>query len=240
MRYHWEGFILLCFDGGLTLKTLKLAFICFCIQSKITNILFPSKAGEIVRNYDNPPIKDTFVPPRGGYAVIQFVADNPGWWFFHCHIESHVIVSHFTVKKKKKKKKNGVLTPHVRDKHLYGTLTSGLCWSPWLIPHNLLVNAQNAGSADKRTRPWSTDGGQCSIARSNMAVRITLRASQGLRAVIYMQQGCTCIQRLFDTLANHRTHNTRPRCHLDWRMGIGCAMVVERSDGPMRNQYFPT
>ena len=43
-----------------------------------------------------------------------------------------------------------------------------------------------------------------------------------------MQQGCTCMERLFDTLANHRTHNTRPHCHLDWRMGIGCAMVAER------------
>ena len=40
----------------------------------------------------------------------------------------------------------------------------------------------------------------------------------------YMQQGC-CKQRLFDTLANHRTHNMRPHCHFDWRMGIGCATV---------------
>ena len=122
------------------------------------------------------------------------------------------------------------LKPHVRDKHLYGTLTSSLCWSPWLIPHNVLLNAQNAGSADKRTRPWSTHVVQCSIARSNMAAGITLRASQDLR-------GC-CIQRLFDTLANHRTHNTHPHCHLDWRMGIGCAMVAERWDGPMRNHIF--
>ena len=58
-----------------------------------------------------------------------------------------------------------------------------------------------------------------------------------IRAVIYMQQGC-CIQRLFDTLANHRTLNTRPHCHLDWRMGIGCAMAAERWDGPMRNHIF--
>ena len=71
-----------------------------------------------------------------------------------------------------------------------------------------------------------------------MAVRITLHTREpGLRAVIYMQQGY-CVQRLFDTLANHRTHNTRPHCHLDWRMGIGCAMVAERWDGPMRNHIF--
>ena len=50
-------------------------------------------AGEIVRNLENyPPIKDTVITPAAGYTVIQFVADNPGWWFFHCHIEYHAEV----------------------------------------------------------------------------------------------------------------------------------------------------
>ena len=34
------------------------------------------------------PRKDTLVVPYGGYAVIRFVVDNPGWWLFHCHIQS--------------------------------------------------------------------------------------------------------------------------------------------------------
>ena len=25
--------------------------------------------------------------PFGGYAVIRFIVDNPGWWLFHCHIQ---------------------------------------------------------------------------------------------------------------------------------------------------------
>ena len=33
--------------------------------------------------------KDTVIVPYGGYTVIRFVVDNPGWWFFHCHIEIH-------------------------------------------------------------------------------------------------------------------------------------------------------
>ena len=33
--------------------------------------------------------KDTVVVPAGGYVVIDFIADNPGYWFLHCHIESH-------------------------------------------------------------------------------------------------------------------------------------------------------
>ena len=33
--------------------------------------------------------KDTVIVPAGGYVVIQFLSDNPGFWFLHCHIEPH-------------------------------------------------------------------------------------------------------------------------------------------------------
>ena len=33
--------------------------------------------------------KDTVIIPAGGYAVINFISDNPGHWFLHCHIEVH-------------------------------------------------------------------------------------------------------------------------------------------------------
>ena len=33
--------------------------------------------------------KDTVILPAGGYVVIQFISDNPGFWFLHCHIEPH-------------------------------------------------------------------------------------------------------------------------------------------------------
>ncbi|CAG2237756.1 unnamed protein product [Mytilus edulis] len=29
------------------------------------------------------------IPDRGAYVVIRFKADNPGLWFFHCHIDLH-------------------------------------------------------------------------------------------------------------------------------------------------------
>lgn len=32
--------------------------------------------------------KDTVVIPAGGYAIIRFLANNPGWYIMHCHIES--------------------------------------------------------------------------------------------------------------------------------------------------------
>ena len=33
--------------------------------------------------------KDTVMVPAGGYVVINFISDNPGFWFLHCHIEIH-------------------------------------------------------------------------------------------------------------------------------------------------------
>ena len=35
--------------------------------------------------------KDTFVLPAGGYVVVQFRSNNPGYWFFHCHVELPII-----------------------------------------------------------------------------------------------------------------------------------------------------
>jgi FtsP/CotA-like multicopper oxidase with cupredoxin domain len=35
------------------------------------------------------PIKDTISIPSRGYTVFRFRADNPGWWFLHCHYEWH-------------------------------------------------------------------------------------------------------------------------------------------------------
>ena len=29
------------------------------------------------------------IVPAGGYVVINFKSDNPGYWFMHCHIEIH-------------------------------------------------------------------------------------------------------------------------------------------------------
>lgn len=37
-----------------------------------------------------PARRDVFVLPPGGYYVIRFVADNPGVWLFHCHIDWHL------------------------------------------------------------------------------------------------------------------------------------------------------
>ncbi|CAI6299461.1 unnamed protein product [Periconia digitata] len=38
-----------------------------------------------------PMRRDNVVIPPHGYLVLRFVADNPGVWYFHCHIDFHLV-----------------------------------------------------------------------------------------------------------------------------------------------------
>lgn len=42
-------------------------------------------------NTNNPIRRDTTTVPASGFTVLQFRADNLGFWAFHCHIEWHVV-----------------------------------------------------------------------------------------------------------------------------------------------------
>ncbi|KAK6164058.1 hypothetical protein DH2020_000922 [Rehmannia glutinosa] len=41
-------------------------------------------------NLKNPPLRNTAVIFPFGWTALRFVADNPGVWAFHCHIEPHL------------------------------------------------------------------------------------------------------------------------------------------------------
>lgn len=42
-------------------------------------------------SFPNTPIsRDTWALAPGGYTVVRFIADNPGVWTIHCHMEWHV------------------------------------------------------------------------------------------------------------------------------------------------------
>ncbi|XP_004291906.1 PREDICTED: laccase-14-like [Fragaria vesca subsp. vesca] len=41
-------------------------------------------------NLVDPPYVATFVTPKNGWLTIRFVADNPGVWFWHCHVDRHM------------------------------------------------------------------------------------------------------------------------------------------------------
>ena len=52
------------------------------------NVPTPTASGNID---PRTPRKDTIMVPAGGYAIIDVVADNPGVWFMHCHVENHAV-----------------------------------------------------------------------------------------------------------------------------------------------------
>ena len=54
------------------------------LPSEVTNA---AETGGLLKN--NLILKDTVIVPAGGYVVVAFLADNPGYWFLHCHIEVH-------------------------------------------------------------------------------------------------------------------------------------------------------
>ncbi|KAJ3668904.1 hypothetical protein LUZ60_010854 [Juncus effusus] len=41
-------------------------------------------------NLVDPQVRNTIAVPASGWAVIRFVADNPGMWIMHCHLDLHL------------------------------------------------------------------------------------------------------------------------------------------------------
>ncbi|CAO2825742.1 unnamed protein product [Amaranthus hypochondriacus] len=41
-------------------------------------------------NLVDPPMRNTVGVPVNGWVVIRFVADNPGVWLMHCHLDVHI------------------------------------------------------------------------------------------------------------------------------------------------------
>ncbi|XP_004491004.1 laccase-5 [Cicer arietinum] len=51
---------------------------------------FDSKKDASKFNLVDPPMRNTVAVPANGWAVIRFVADNPGVWILHCHLDVHI------------------------------------------------------------------------------------------------------------------------------------------------------
>ena len=48
-----------------------------------------NKNGKIKKNLKNPPLKDNVSVPDAGFTILRFLADNVGYWLFHCHMSWH-------------------------------------------------------------------------------------------------------------------------------------------------------
>ncbi|KAJ6768199.1 LACCASE [Salix koriyanagi] len=51
---------------------------------------FNPKTDKSKFNLVDPPMRNTVAVPVNGWAVIRFVADNPGVWLMHCHLDVHI------------------------------------------------------------------------------------------------------------------------------------------------------
>jgi FtsP/CotA-like multicopper oxidase with cupredoxin domain len=60
-----------------------------CHNPRWTDNTLPPYLQDRIRVGPKSIRKDTVIVPAGGYVVVAFLADNPGYWFMHCHIESH-------------------------------------------------------------------------------------------------------------------------------------------------------
>ncbi|XP_066951999.1 LOW QUALITY PROTEIN: uncharacterized protein [Macrobrachium rosenbergii] len=58
-------------------------------NTSLADVIALDEAGGIVRKLENPVLKDTVTLPDGGFTIIRFTADNPGYWFMHCHLNFH-------------------------------------------------------------------------------------------------------------------------------------------------------
>nr|AQS60677.1 multicopper oxidase 4 [Sogatella furcifera] len=78
--WHTHGYDQYLVDQGL--------FQTEDIGTELQNLLGKLERKEIVPP-DYPILKDTWLVPSGGYVVIRIVANNPGFWFMHCHFAYH-------------------------------------------------------------------------------------------------------------------------------------------------------
>lgn len=50
-----------------------------------------NESAPIMEYPEHPMIRDTVILEPNGHVVIRFKADNPGVWFFHCHVDWHLV-----------------------------------------------------------------------------------------------------------------------------------------------------
>ncbi|XP_071446240.1 uncharacterized protein [Hetaerina americana] len=77
---------------GYDFQVLRQGLLNDTSRNSISDIQNSFFSGKMQEKPDSliPPLKDTVVIPPLGFAVIRFRANNPGFWFFHCHYAFHL------------------------------------------------------------------------------------------------------------------------------------------------------
>ncbi|XP_070536992.1 uncharacterized protein [Ptychodera flava] len=72
---------------GMNFRVVAMGKVHYPVYKGVVQLM--DQLGLIDRNLDHPVTKDSVTVPSGGYTILRFHADNPGYWLFHCHIEFH-------------------------------------------------------------------------------------------------------------------------------------------------------
>ncbi|KAM3281973.1 hypothetical protein P3S67_027620 [Capsicum chacoense] len=93
VKFDYTGNCKLSYRGQASsqLKTIQFIFMdmIFIIIAEGSGNFNP-KADTAKFNLVDPPLRTTASVPVNGWAVIRFVADNPGVWLMHCHLDVHI------------------------------------------------------------------------------------------------------------------------------------------------------
>ena len=80
---------IICDDPTITYPMENGTRVCNRARSKCTSPAWRDDTSPDLSINATTPRKDTLIVPAGGYIVFNFISDNPGTWFMHCHIEPH-------------------------------------------------------------------------------------------------------------------------------------------------------
>ena len=126
------------------------------------------------------PRMDTILVPAGSYVVIQFRSDNPGYWFFHCHIQEHLLEGMAMVVAVDPSRQN----PPPEGMHTCGDFS----WTVDEFNEKLKFDPSNPASSESDQEPE-----YCQCLRQAELIAVVLCSVAGFVALVVVPMTCCCV-----------------------------------------------
>ena len=127
------------------------------------------------------PRMDTILVPAGGYVVIQFRSDNPGYWFFHCHIQEHLLEGMAMIIAVDPSRQN----PPPDGMHTCGNFD----WTVEEYSEKLMFDPQNPNSDSKQ----NSESEYCQCLRQGELIAVILCSILGFVLLVVIPMLCCCV-----------------------------------------------
>ncbi|KAH9953172.1 laccase [Russula dissimulans] len=129
-------------------------------------------AGNSTYNFDNPVIRDVVsIGNTGDDVTIRFETDNPGPWFFHCHIDWHLNAG-FAV----------VFAEDIPD--VPSTVVPTEAWDDLCPLYNSFVNGTKKPKSGSQAAGAQTTGSQASGSASNLSALSSYPGYSDLQSLV--------------------------------------------------------